>query len=77
MVRSRLALTWLTVTLITTGLTACSQQNWYQAARSAQTAQCMKEPISEYDDCNQQSNETYENYKSSKEQLQNKENTAD
>lgn len=67
----------LSVILITTCLTACSQQNWYQAARSAQTAQCMKEPISEYDDCNQQSNETYENYKSSKEQLQNKANTAD
>ncbi|MBE9568709.1 MAG: hypothetical protein IMF14_08430, partial [Proteobacteria bacterium] len=41
--------------LLTMTLPACSKQNWYQGARSAQTAQCMQGPESEYKDCNQQS----------------------
>jgi len=62
--------TGLTLILITTGVVACSQQNWYQGVQSAQTAQCMKEPLSEYKDCEQQSGEaSYEDYKKSQQQL--------
>ena len=43
-------------------LTACSKQGWYQGMQSAQTANCMKEAISEYDDCKQPSNENYDSY---------------
>ena len=57
---------------MTTCITACSQQNWYQAAQSANTANCMKEPLSEYENCNKPSNESYLNYQADKEQLENK-----
>ncbi len=50
-------------------LTACSKQNWYQGAQSAQTAQCLKEPDSEFNDCNQPSKESYEDYEEKREQL--------
>ena len=53
-------------------LTACTKQNWYQGARSAQTTQCMKEPLSEYEDCNKQSDESYEDYKNSRDKLDKK-----
>jgi len=62
--------TGLALILITTGLAACSQQNWYQGAQAAQTAQCMKEPLGEYRDCKQQSGEaSYNSYKKSQQQL--------
>lgn len=62
--------TALTLILISTGLVACSQQNWYQGAQAAQTAQCMKEPLSEYRDCKQQSGEaSYDDYKKSQKPL--------
>ncbi len=60
----------LTLLLITAAVTACSQQNWYQGARSAQTAHCMKQPLSDYDDCNQLPHEmSYQDYQKNKEQL--------
>ncbi len=63
--------THLTFILLTISfLTACSQQNWYHGAQSAQTANCMRQPLAEYNDCNQQSGEmTYEEYKKSREEL--------
>jgi len=62
---------------ITTALTACSKQNWYHGAQSAQIAQCMGEPLSEYQDCKQQSNGSYQDYKNSKKPLQNQESKQD
>ncbi len=60
----------IVVTLIVTvGLTACSKQNWYQGMQSSQTANCMKGPVSKYDDCKQQSDESYENYESNRKDL--------
>ena len=60
------------VLLLTITLAACSQQNWYQGAQSAQTANCMKQPLAEYNDCNQQSQEmSYQEYQKTQEQLQN------
>ena len=50
-------------------LTACSKQSWYQGAQSSQTAHCMKEPLSEYKDCTQQSGENYDEYNKNREQL--------
>ncbi len=35
--------------IIMVTLAACTKQNWYQGAQSAQTANCMKEPLSEYE----------------------------
>ena len=51
------------------GLTACTTQSWYQGAQSAQTAHCVKEPISEYEDCMKQTEGNYENYEYEREQL--------
>ena len=66
----------LTLLLITTGfLTACSQHNWYQGTQAAQTTNCMKQPLAEYKDCNQQSQEmSYQEYEKKREQLQNQDN---
>ena len=59
------------ITVVIT-LSACTKQNWYQGAQSAQTAHCMKEPLSEYENCNKQSKESYEDYKTNKDQLDGK-----
>jgi len=50
-------------------LAACSKQAWYTGAQSSQTTHCMKEPLSEYDDCIEQSGESYEQYKQKREDL--------
>jgi hypothetical protein len=50
-------------------LTSCSTQNWYAGAQSAQTAHCMKVPVSEYEDCINQSTESYDEYSKNREQL--------
>jgi len=51
--------------ILVISLSACSKQNWYHGAQSAQTAHCMKQPLSDYEDCNQPSNESYHDYKNS------------
>ncbi len=66
----------LMILLITGTLAACSQQNWYQGTQSALTAQCMKQPLAEYEDCNQPSKESYDDFKNSREQLKNQDNTG-
>ncbi len=59
----------LTILIFIIGVSACTKQSWYQGAKSAQTAHCMQEPLSEYDDCNQQSSENYDEYKKNREDL--------
>jgi hypothetical protein len=51
------------------GLSACTKQAWYQGAQSAKTANCMKEPISEFDECKQQSDDSYHDYERSRKDL--------
>lgn len=63
------ALIIITVTIMVT-LTGCTKQNWYQGAQSAQTANCMKQPLSEYENCNQQSEENYDSYQEKRKQLE-------
>ena len=58
----------VSIVLIIT-LSACSKQNWYQGAQSAKEAHCMKEPVSEYEDCMQQSSENYDEYNKNREAL--------
>ena len=55
--------------ILTILLASCSRQNWYAGAQSSQTAHCMKEPASEYEDCTQQSKEDYDEYSKNREQL--------
>ena len=53
-------------------VTGCTTESWYQGAKSAQTSHCMKEPISEYEDCIKQAGEdgeSYQGYKEKREQL--------
>jgi len=62
--------TGLTLILLAGSVAACSQQNWYHGAQSAQTAHCMQQPLAEYNDCNQQSGEmTYDEYENSRQEL--------
>jgi pantothenate synthetase len=62
-------LSQLLLLLASVSLIACSEQNWYQGAQSAQTAECMKQPLSEYKDCNKAAEKSYEQYKSERDQL--------
>ncbi len=55
--------------LFVIALTACSKQSWYQGAQSSQHAHCMKEPLSEYEECMRQSDESYQNYEKKREDL--------
>ena len=55
--------------ILSLGLTACSKQAWYQGAQSARTANCMKEPLAEFDDCNKPSDENYEEFESKRKDL--------
>ena len=48
-------------------VTGCTTESWYQGAKSAQTSHCMKEPISEYEDCIKQAGEDGESYQGYKE----------
>ncbi|MBT8118959.1 MAG: hypothetical protein KJN89_04500 [Gammaproteobacteria bacterium] len=53
-------------------VTGCTTESWYHGAKSAQTSHCMKEPISEYEDCIKQAgedDESYHGYKEKREQL--------
>ncbi len=71
------------ITLLPTGvililafhITACSKENWYHSARSAQTAHCMNEPLSEYEDYNRQAEESYGEYDKKQEGIQEQEKT--
>ena len=60
---------FFSIILLAITLTACTKQAWYQGAQSAKEAHCMKEPVSEYDDCIQQSSENYEEYNKNREAL--------
>jgi hypothetical protein len=55
-------------------LTSCSSQNWYKGAQSYQQARCMNEPVSEYENCVQQSDGNYDEYSKSRQQLQENQN---
>ena len=59
----------LLTVLISISLIACSEQSWYQGAQSAQTAECMKQPLSEYKDCNKAADKSYQQYKNERDQL--------
>jgi Na+-translocating ferredoxin:NAD+ oxidoreductase RnfG subunit len=55
-----------TLLLTTVG---CTTENWYRGAQAAQTTQCMKQPLSEYDDCNEQTKQSYDSYEEEREQI--------
>lgn len=50
---------------------ACSKQNWYLGAQAGKQAQCMKGPDAEYENCMQQSNGSYDEYKKNRDDLLN------
>jgi hypothetical protein len=57
-----LSILFLVTVSLTTTLSACSKQNWYQGMQSAHEARCMQEPVSEYDECMRQSGDSYNEY---------------
>lgn len=67
--------TYIMAGIIAVTLSACSKQNWYQGAQSAQTARCLQEPQAEYNDCNRQTSQSYNEYDKNREDLI-KENTV-
>ena len=48
----------------------CTKENWYEGVKASHEAQCMKEPISEYDNCMEQLQEqSYEDYERDRDSL--------
>jgi len=64
---------YIAILLFAIGLTitlgACTKQAWYEGAKSSQKVCCMNEPISEYENCMQQSAEDYDAYSKNREAL--------
>lgn len=48
-------------------LVSCSTQAWYAGTQNAQTAHCLKVPASEYNDCIDQTTESYNEYEKKRE----------
>ena len=61
--------TMVTIFLLVLGLSACSKAAWFQGAQSAKTVNCMQQPISEFDDCQQQSDESYPDYEKTRKEI--------
>lgn len=59
----------VSIFFITIFLSACSKQNWYQGAQSSKASHCMQVPLAEYEDCMQQSSESYHEYTKNREEL--------
>ena len=66
---SSAALLWLLIP-ITLTLSACTKENWYEGVKASHEAQCMNEPLSEYDNCLKQLQEqSYEEYQRDRQSL--------
>ncbi len=50
-------------------LSACSKQNWYSGAQSSLSSYCMQQPHAEYNDCMQQSADSYNEYEKKRQKL--------
>jgi hypothetical protein len=65
------------ITRIATGLviicilviTACTTQQYYEGLKAGQRANCLKYPDSEYDDCIDETNTEFEEYKSQRKEV--------
>jgi hypothetical protein len=58
------------VALAALSCSGCTKQNWYEGVKASHEAQCMKEPISEYDSCMEQLQEqSYEDYERDRDSL--------
>ncbi len=51
-------------------LSACTSSNWYHGMKASEQVQCLNVPQSEYDECMKNSNESYEEYKQKREELE-------
>lgn len=50
-------------------MAGCTTQSWYKGAQAAQTTQCMKQPLSVYDECNKQTEQSYESYEEERKEI--------
>ena len=58
------------VALAALSSSGCTKENWYEGVKASHEAQCMNEPISEYDNCMKQLQEqSYEEYERDRESL--------
>jgi len=48
----------------------CTSQFWYDGLKANQRQQCLKGPASEYDECMERVDESYNDYRSKKENTQ-------
>lgn len=59
----------LAITTVTLALTACTTSNWYKGMQSREQIQCLNVPEAEYDDCMKNTNESYDEYKEKRKEL--------
>jgi hypothetical protein len=50
-------------------LIACSSQAWYQGVQASHEASCMKEPLSQYEECMKQNDDSYNEYEKNRGEL--------
>lgn len=51
-------------------LSACTTSNWYHGMKASEKVQCLNVPQSEYEDCMKNAQESYEEYKEKREELE-------
>lgn len=59
---------WL-ILAVSLGLTACSNKAVYENIRIHQRNECLKEPLSRYEECLERVNMSYEEYESGRKEI--------
>ncbi len=49
----------------------CTNQNWYEGLKSNQKLKCQQGPVSEYDECMKRIEDSYQDYKTKKQDAEN------
>ncbi len=59
----------LLIILLIIYIQACSSRQVYDSIQHSQKLECQKVPYSEYDECIERTNESYDNYKQKREEV--------
>jgi len=57
------------VALLLLSLTACTRQQYYEGLKAGRRATCLEYPESEYEDCVDETNTSFEEYKRQRQQV--------
>jgi hypothetical protein len=51
------------------GMTACTQQQYYEGLKAGHRSNCLNYPEAEYDDCVEETNSSYDEYQAVREKI--------